>query len=166
MADTNKNDVVFTPPFVAEHIVKKAKQWGAKGRLLDPFKGNGAFYDAIKEHICPDSLDWCEITEGRDFFDYKERADWIISNPPYSTFGDVLERSFMIANNIIYLIPINKVWCSDKRVRMINEWGGVRRIARYTTKECGFRFGYSLGAVHFEFAYRGPIEFYPNLWRG
>lgn len=52
-------------------------------RVLEPFKGEGAFYNNIPD-IC--IKDWCEIREGRDYKDYNcddNRVDWVISNPPF-----------------------------------------------------------------------------------
>jgi hypothetical protein len=49
-------------------------------KVLEPFKGEGAFYDAFPEYV---EKDWCEITMGRDYKDYEGEFDWVISNPPF-----------------------------------------------------------------------------------
>lgn len=49
--------------------------------LLEPFKGEGAFYN-----VFPDNTNkiYCEIEEGIDYKDIKtEHVDWIITNPPF-----------------------------------------------------------------------------------
>ena len=67
---SNPNDVVFTPPLVARMIVDEFKP---SGKILEPCRGLGGFYNEL-----PEPKDWCEITEGRDFFDYHEKVDWIV----------------------------------------------------------------------------------------
>jgi len=47
--------------------------------VLEPFKGEGAFYDAFPK--C--NKKYCEITEGLDYKDYKGDIDWVVSNPPF-----------------------------------------------------------------------------------
>lgn len=64
-------DLVYTPRNLAEELIAAfASEIG--GIVLDPSRGDGAFYDAL-----PPGLDkrWCEIAEGRDFFDWTEPVD-------------------------------------------------------------------------------------------
>lgn len=49
-------------------------------RVLEAFKGEGNFYNNLPDFV---EKDWCEITEGRDYKDYHQPFDWIISNPPF-----------------------------------------------------------------------------------
>lgn len=49
-------------------------------KVLEPFKGEGAFYDAFPAYV---EKDWCEITAGRDYKDYEGAFDWVVSNPPF-----------------------------------------------------------------------------------
>ena len=97
------SDIVYTPTYVSEHIVK----WlNPKGKCLDPCKGDGAFYN----YLPPDNRDYCEIREGKDFFSYNKKVDWVIGNPPYSIFEDFLKKGFEIAENVSYLVPTNKIF--------------------------------------------------------
>jgi hypothetical protein len=51
--------------------------------LYEPFKGEGAFYNAF-----PDSPRlWSEITQGRDYKDMTDPYDWVITNPPFRLEG-------------------------------------------------------------------------------
>lgn len=49
-------------------------------KVLEPFKGEGAFYDNLPNFV---EKDWTEIMEGRDYKDYDKEMDWVISNPPF-----------------------------------------------------------------------------------
>jgi hypothetical protein len=49
-------------------------------RVLEPFRGEGAWYNNFPEFV---NADWCEIEDGRDYRDYDKEYDWVISNPPF-----------------------------------------------------------------------------------
>lgn len=146
------NDMITTPIEISKQVID---MFNLYGKVLDPFKGSGSFYDQF-----PDSVikDWCEINEGRDFFDYVDRVDWIISNPPYSILDDVLDHSFMLADNIVYLLPLSKVVSSMGRIRKINNYGGVPYIYILSASKCKFPFGFPACAVHFKRGYKGSTE--------
>lgn len=115
------NDVIYTP----EEIVLEIMEWlkphiKPEHVLFDPFAGGGVFYDNFPKE---NKKLWCEIEKGKDFKDFDGKVDWIITNPPYSKFTDILIKSFEIADNVVYLIPHNKVYASDKRMDMIEEYG-------------------------------------------
>jgi hypothetical protein len=156
------NDIVFTPNRVAKDIVRYFDtEYDITGKVLDPFKGDGVFYrnflycvaGSVKNSYCG-----YDITEGHDFFEEHRKFDWIVSNPPYSTFTKVLEHSMELADNIVYLIPVNKITSSAGRVRRILEWGGIPEIRIYEPKDCGFPFGFALGAVYLKRGYRGDTR--------
>lgn len=48
--------------------------------VLEPFRGQGAFYDALPTWV---NKDWAEIKQGRDYKTIQGNFDWIISNPPF-----------------------------------------------------------------------------------
>jgi len=52
----------------------------AGDKVLEAFKGEGAFYDNLPDNV---EKDWCEITQGRDYKDYDKEFDWVVSNPPF-----------------------------------------------------------------------------------
>lgn len=147
----NPNDVVLTPVEVAVDILQ---HFNPTGRQLDPCKGEGAFYDNMTG-----DRHWCEISKGVDFFTQSGRFDWIVSNPPYSSFTPFLCHSLMLADNVVYLIPLNKIFSSKAKLQLIRSWGGVKHIRHYGSgRDVGFPFGFAVGAVHFERGYRGPIH--------
>lgn len=49
-------------------------------RLLEPFKGEGAFYSAFP---AANPKLWAEIEQGRDYKDVSGEFDWVITNPPF-----------------------------------------------------------------------------------
>lgn len=144
-------DIVYTPDHVAKDIIDWVKP---KGKCLDPCLGDGAFF----KHL-PVNADWCEIRKGKDFFDYFEKIDWIVGNPPYSIFEDWLRHSFQIANDIVYILPTNKVFQRQLIMNMINKWGGIKGLRVYGSgSTVGFPFGFSVGAFHFQKNYGGLTE--------
>lgn len=143
-------DIVYTPEYVSKHIIEFLSP---SGKLLDPCKGDGAFYKFMG------GGDYCEIREGRNFFDYKEKVDWIIGNPPYSIFEDFLKHGFEIGDNVSYLVPTNKVFQRQKIMDMINEYGGIKSIIVYGSGTLiDFPFGFSVGNFHFERGYKGDCR--------
>ena len=94
-AHLNPNDVVFTPDWLAKQI---CGMFDIDGKVLEPCKGEGAFLKYL-----PENTDWCEIAEGRNYYDYNEKVDWIVTNPPYSDYNRFLEHSFALADNIVAL---------------------------------------------------------------
>lgn len=117
------NDVFFTPPAVVDiHLKMIEHRLGDK--WFDPFKGEGAYYDKYPTEL----KDWCEITNGRDFFTYTEPVDIIVSNPPYSLIDDVLAHSVKLGARVIsYLIGQNNL--TAKRIEYMNNHGyGLSKI--------------------------------------
>jgi hypothetical protein len=147
----NMNDVVHTPSWVARCIVD---HFSPSGQCLDPCKGDGAFYDLL-----PAGSDFCELKDGKDFFNWSGSVDWIVSNPPYSIFPEWLDHSFAVAANIVYLIPIAKVFNSFGIMKRTATWGGIREIFVIGSgRSIGFPFGFALGAIHFQKGYQGDIR--------
>jgi len=146
-----KIDIVHTPVDVAKDIVAFFKP---TGKCLDPCRGAGEFLQYL-----PPGTDWCEIREGRDFFDYHHEVDWIVGNPPYSVFADWLRHSFTIARNIVYLIPANKAFNSYKMMREIDAYGGIAHIYVIGPgSQLRFPIGFAIAAVHFKRGYAGGTQ--------
>lgn len=104
-------------------------------------------------------VEYCEISEGRDFFDFKDKVDWIIGNPPYSIFLEFLQHSFKIADNVSFLVPTNKIFQRQIIMDMINDYGGIKSQVIYGSGTLiGFPFGFSVGNFHFQKGYMGQCE--------
>ena len=71
--------IVMTNPEMAKYLIDGI-DWVQGERVMEPCKGDGAFYNNL-----PDSIekDWCEINDGRDFLTHDKEVDVIISNPPF-----------------------------------------------------------------------------------
>lgn len=148
----NPADVVYTPVNISEAIIRHLKP---TGKCLDPCYGDGAFYKFF-----PSDRHYCELQEGKDFFDWKGGAvDWIIGNPPYSIFKEFLEWSFEFSDNVSFLVPTNKVFQRQVIMDMINKYGGIKSIIIYGSGNLiGFPFGFSVGNFHFQKGYKGYTE--------
>lgn len=150
------SDLVMTPPHIAKLIVDK---YQPKGFVLEPAKGTGNIFNEL-----PEPKDWCEITEGRDFFDYHKKVDWIITNPPYSIYDAFLKHSFEVADNVVFLTPIAKAFKSMRVEKMVDEYGGLKEIFLIGTgSKCGFAFGFPTGCLYYQRNYKGPI--YRTVYR-
>ena len=153
-----KQDVVMTPLATAKFIVDYFKP---QGKLLEPCKGHGAFYKYMQEHS--DDVDWCEISEGKDFFEYDKKVDWIITNPPYSIFDAFLEKSFEVADNVVFFIPFSKFLKSKSNDQSVKHFGDVKEIIVLGTGNThGFPVGFMVGAIHYQRNYKGDIKFSRN----
>lgn len=143
----NPNDVVFTPDWLAERI---CSMFHIQGKVLEPCKGEGAFLRYL-----PENADWCEITEGRNFFDYNEPVDWIVTNPPYSDFNRFLDHSFSLADNIVLLVPTAKIFKSMGTVKSVYDYGGIVSLYILPAGKAGFPFGFPCGIFYLCRGYKG-----------
>ena len=129
------------------------------GGCVDPCKGDGSFYNNL-----PIKKDYCEIDEGKDFFTYKNKMNWVIGNPPYSLFEEFLRHSFYLAENVSFLVPINKVFQRELIMNMINKYGGIRQIIVFGSgQKIGFQFGFSVANFHFQKGYKGQTNIIMGL---
>ena len=135
------NDEIDTPFDLAIKIVT---YFNPKGKILEPCKGNDGFY---RTGIF---TDWCEIKDGKDFFDYNEKVDWIITNPPFSKFRKFLNHSMELADNIVFLCSINHFWLKARIRDMIEKGFGIKEILLVDTPETFPQSGFQIGVVHIQ----------------
>ncbi len=156
----NQTDKIMTREDVAINIIKYFKP---SGFILDPAMGDGAFYNNFFE---PDGIDsncewkdWCEIDEGRDFFNYNKNTDWIITNPPYSIYDKFLLKAFEVADNVVFLVPLAKAFKSQKIDREIEKYGGLKEIVMLGGGgKIGFPFGFPCGCLYYKRGYKGNVK--------
>ena len=60
----NSNDEIQTPPLLCEAIVK---HFQPSGIIMEPCRGEGNFYNALKKYTINSTLMYAEINEGIDF---------------------------------------------------------------------------------------------------
>lgn len=143
-----KSDQVYTPPLLAIDMVKFFQP---SGTCLDPCAGENVFFSQL-----PAGSDWCEISRGRDFYAWQTPVDWIISNPPYSHYAAWVRHSMTIAQNIVYLVPLYKLFASNTFLGEVFAWGGITHIRRYGTgSQWGLPFGHALAAIYYQKNYTG-----------
>jgi hypothetical protein len=146
------NDSVMTPDDLARQIVAA---FPIEGRVLEPCAGKGAFLRALRPRV----PEWCEITVGRDFFDYTGKADWIVTNPPYSIYDRFLEKCLEVADNVVLLVPLSKCLKSIRIEKMVDAYGGLREVRILGGGGvAGFPFGFLTGVLHYQRGYKGPIH--------
>ena len=146
---SKSNDVFYTPiNLVRQHYNIISEYISANEILLDPFFGSGNYYNTANEMFPNNIHKYTEITMGLDFFDYTEKTDIIISNPPYSILDKVLKKSIELKpHTISYLIGIHNL--TAKRIELMNnagyylakismmkvwEWFGMSFIVVFTNK--------------------------------
>lgn len=141
-------DRVFTPDWAARDMVS---HFAPTGRVLEPCRGDGAIY----RHL-PDGSEWCEIDEGRDFFSFDGRVDWVISNPPYSQTRPFMSKAFSIARNVVFLVPARNIFSGYGTVRLCAGWGALKEIRFYGTgAKLGFPMGNAIAAFHWQEGWTG-----------
>ena len=101
--NTKREDCVMTPQDLANALVQYFKP---KGTILEPCSGKKAFIKALRNYDYNLIVYSCELTEGTDFFDFKHKVDWIITNPPYSKMRKFIQHSMEVADNIVFLTCI------------------------------------------------------------
>jgi len=150
-AHINKNDVVFTPDEISKKI---CSLFPIKGKVLEPCKGEGAFL-----RYFPEGTLWCEIADGKNFYDFNEQVDWIVTNPPYSDFNRFLDHSFKLADNVVLLVPISKMMKSMGTIKQMFGYGGIVSCYFIGASRCGFPFGFPCGVFHLQRGYKGQTLF-------
>ena len=142
----------MTPEYLSQDIIQ---HFNPSGKILDPSRGNGAFYD----NFPTDNKDWCELGEGKDFLQYGDSVEWIITNPPWSKIQKFLEHGMKIANNIVYLTTINH-YTTKRRIREMREYnfGVVEVYCVPTPKKPWPQMGFQLAAVHTKRDYVGDVK--------
>ena len=56
-------------------------------RVIEPFKGEGAFYNNFPAYV---NKDWAELEQGKDYRELTGEYDWVITNPPFKL--DTIEK--------------------------------------------------------------------------
>jgi len=147
--DYISDDVVQTPLEMAGRLVRHFRP---TGRILEPCCGQGHFL----AHMPGASS--CEIQRGEDFFDWNEKVDWIITNPPWSQIRPFLNHAMEVADQVVFLMTVNHVW-TKARLRDIREKGfGLKEIVLVEMPSNFPQSGFQLGAIHVARGWEGMVK--------
>jgi len=86
---------------------------------LDPCRYNeeGSYYSQF-----PRKREWCEITEGKSFFDYEGEVDIICCNPPYSILDKWFKKCISLnPDTMSFLIGVGNL--TARRIEWFNKAG-------------------------------------------
>ena len=111
------NDVFITPLELAKKHIGMI-EYNEDDIWYDPFKNDGSYYNQYPN----DNKKWTEILEDRDFFDFDENVNIIVSNCPYSMIDRILWKSVSLKPKIIsYLIGVGNL--TPKRMEFMEKNG-------------------------------------------
>lgn len=148
LAPKGGNDKVYTPDGLAAAIVAHYKPFGT---ILEPCRGQGAFVRAMP------GCSWCEIDDGRDFFNVFGAYDWIVTNPPWSQFRAFLNQSMRLADNIVFLSLVNAFFMKARVNDMRGyDFGMVEILMLDTPPKPWPQTGFQLGATYIKRGWKGP----------
>lgn len=94
------NDVIYTPKIVALKLIEMC-ELKEGDTVLDPCFGGGVFYDNLPDNV---AKYWCEIDKGKNFFDFNERVNCIVGNPPFSLWNEWLEHTMKLTDKFGYIM--------------------------------------------------------------
>lgn len=123
-----KNEVYYshqTPPELCKKLIELVPL-EAGDRVLEPFRGEGGFYNNLPDFV---ESNWTEIVDGRDYKDYNEEYEWVITNPPFrmdeenvgkreNTFFKLLKYYSLRAHKGIAFLSNDKCFSSLTPVRL------------------------------------------------
>ena len=113
----SKNDEFYTPKYAVRPIVKYLKEKGFR-RIWCPFDTENSLFVRVlnKEGF---EVVFSHIESGQNFFEMEMfSCDCIVSNPPYSIKGEVLEYLFESRKPFAMLVGIVGLFESKKRFSM------------------------------------------------
>jgi hypothetical protein len=117
------NDKFYTPESLVKIHLELVRPHLYEGDLiLEPCRGKGAYYNLFYTYFPTQEYDWCEIDDGRDFFNYKGNPDVIITNPPFSLLKKMIERMIELKPRVISLL-LNAYAMTPCRIRTFNAAG-------------------------------------------
>ena len=147
----NYSDIVYTPEDVCIRLIEHFKP---SGLILDPSSGEGAFYRNL-----PEPKDWCEIEQGKDFFDYTTKVDWVMTNPPWSLMRKFLNHSYKISDNVCFLIPVYHLFTKARLRDMEAAEFRIKEICVFDTPKNFPQLGFAIAMCHLQRSWKGDIIF-------
>lgn len=115
------NDEFYTPLYAIKPILKYIKP---NSTIWCPFDTKDSLFVKTLQKD-GHTVVYTHLNSGVDFFDcpieqWKNQFDYIISNPPYSKKGEVLERLFELGTPFAMLVGVVGLFESNKRFTMFS----------------------------------------------
>jgi len=111
------NDEFYTPAYAICPLLKYIKP---SSTIWCPFDtSQSLFYKIFSEN--GHNVILSHLESGEDFFMTDKDCDYIISNPPYSRKGDVINRLFELNKPFAMLVGVVGLFESQKRFSMFKE---------------------------------------------
>jgi hypothetical protein len=111
------NDEFYTPPYAILPLLKYIKP---KSTIWCPFDTMESWFVKILSNEGHRVL-YSHLDSGADFFVETMECDYIISNPPYSKKGEVIQRLFSIDIPFAMLVGVVGLFESKKRFDMFRD---------------------------------------------
>lgn len=146
------SDVVMTPAVSLARVI--IEHYSPKGSILDPAKGEGAFYNNFPSR----KKYWCEISEGKCFYEFKTKVDWTITNPSWSKIPEFLKHAMLLSNDIVFFVPITALMTKARLRYMRESRFGIVELFGTDTPDEWRSMGFQMAAIHLKRAYHGPIK--------
>lgn len=119
----SRDDEFYTPLYAVLPVLKYLPSPSISTTIWCPFDTPESMY--VKEFIARGyRVIWSHISDGGDFFKIDPdviNADYIISNPPYSCKGEVLDRLFQIGTPFAMLVGVVGLFESQERFNMFKQ---------------------------------------------
>lgn len=153
-ANDGAADKVYTPRDLARLIIG---HFPLQGTVLDPCRGTGAFFDQLP--VDQVQREWCEIEDGRDFFDWHRPVDWVLTNPPWSKFRAFLKHSMTVAENVVFLATLNHFTTRARLSDIGAAKFGIREILLFPTPQKDWpQSGFQVAVVHLQRGWAGACR--------
>jgi len=98
----NPTDFYPTPPWCYENL---EIDWSVFTSAHEPCRGDGRIQLFLEEQKLITT--YSEILEGKDFFDWSEQVDLILTNPPFNILQEFANHAFNHAQTVIFLSRLN-----------------------------------------------------------
>lgn len=98
----NPTDFYPTPPWCYENL---EIDWSVFTSAHEPCRGDGRIQLFLEEQKLITT--YSEILEGKDFFDWSEQVDLILTNPPFNILREFANHAFNHAQTVIFLSRLN-----------------------------------------------------------
>jgi len=153
---TNKTDKVMTKEDIAIQCINILKPfYKDTDTFLEPCRWTGNFFNSL-----PLNKKWCEIDEWKDFFNFEDSVDWIITNPPYSIYESFVDKCFKVSDNVALLMPLAKPFSSLGRIKKIRNYWWIHTIFvfPFSASKAWFPFWFPLSLTYFKKWYNWKQE--------